>query len=37
MLVALMDGGCRVISRGVAPSVYWGAVTPAGGEILSDW
>jgi prepilin-type N-terminal cleavage/methylation domain-containing protein len=37
MLVAMVDGSSKVISGGVAPAVYWGAVTPAGGEILDDW
>jgi len=32
MLVALMDGGVRTVAPGVAPAVYWSAVTPAGGE-----
>lgn len=38
MVVALFDGSVRTLSRGTAPTIYWGAVTPAGGEILdSDW
>lgn len=37
MLAAMMDGSCRIISPGVAPTTYWAAVTPAGGEILADW
>jgi len=37
MLVALMDGSTRIISPAVAPHVYWGAVTPGGGEVLGDW
>ena len=32
MLVALGDGSVRTVSPGVAVGVYWGAVTPAGGE-----
>jgi prepilin-type N-terminal cleavage/methylation domain-containing protein len=32
MLVALGDGSVRTISPGVDAGVYWGAVTPAGGE-----
>jgi prepilin-type N-terminal cleavage/methylation domain-containing protein len=32
MLVALGDGSARTISPGVDPAVFWGAVTPAGGE-----
>ena len=37
MLVAMVDGSSRVISRDVASAVYWAAVTPAGGEMLDDW
>jgi prepilin-type N-terminal cleavage/methylation domain-containing protein len=32
MLVALGDGSVRTVSPGVDVAVYWGAVTPAGGE-----
>jgi prepilin-type N-terminal cleavage/methylation domain-containing protein len=37
MLVALMDGGVRQISPGISPATFWGAVTPAGNEVLDDW
>jgi prepilin-type N-terminal cleavage/methylation domain-containing protein len=37
MLVALGDGSARTIVAGIAPSVYWGAVTPAAGEISGEW
>ncbi len=38
MLVALGDGSVRTISAGISPETFWGAVTPAGGEVLgSDW
>jgi prepilin-type N-terminal cleavage/methylation domain-containing protein len=30
--VALGDGSVRVLSPGITPAVFWGAVTPAGGE-----
>lgn len=30
------DGSVRRYSQSVAPSAFWGAVTPAGGEVLSD-
>jgi prepilin-type N-terminal cleavage/methylation domain-containing protein len=36
--VGLADGSVRVISPSVSPATFWGAVTPAGGEVLdSDW
>jgi prepilin-type N-terminal cleavage/methylation domain-containing protein len=38
MLVAMCDGSVRLLSQGMAPSSYWGAVTPARGELLgNDW
>jgi prepilin-type N-terminal cleavage/methylation domain-containing protein len=38
MLVALADGSARMIAASVSPPVYWGAVTPASGEILgAEW
>lgn len=38
MIVALADGGTRVLSRSISPETFWSAVTPAGGEVLgSDW
>lgn len=37
MLVALADGSVRQLHPGIAPAVYWGAVTPAGGETLAGW
>lgn len=38
MLVALGDGSVRTLSPGMSPATYWGAVTPAGGEVLGiDW
>jgi type II secretory pathway pseudopilin PulG len=33
--VALFDGSVRTIRAGVAPEVFWGLVTPAGGEVAS--
>ena len=36
MLAALADGSGRTVRPGVDPGVFWGAVTPAGGEILAD-
>lgn len=32
LLVGLADGSVRPVHPGVAPSVFWAAVTPAGGE-----
>lgn len=37
MVVGLADGSVRTVQPGVAPGVFWGAVTPAGGEVLGDW
>ncbi len=38
MVVALADGSVRVLARGMSPAAYWGAVTPARGELPgSDW
>jgi prepilin-type N-terminal cleavage/methylation domain-containing protein len=37
MLVALGDGSVRTLRPSISPEVFWGAVTPAGGEVLSDW
>jgi type II secretory pathway pseudopilin PulG len=38
MLVAMGDGSSRIVSPSVSVGTYWAAVTPAGGEILSnDW
>ena len=31
------DGSVRTINSGVDPSVFWGAVTRNGGEVLTDW
>jgi prepilin-type N-terminal cleavage/methylation domain-containing protein len=33
MLVAMGDGSVRTIAAGIDESIYWGAVTPAGGEV----
>ncbi len=37
MIVSCVDGSVRTISPSIAAPVYWGAITPAGGEVLSDW
>src|SRR5262249_35309913 len=37
MITAVADGSVRIVSPGVAPAVFWGAVTPAGGEVLNEW
>jgi prepilin-type N-terminal cleavage/methylation domain-containing protein len=34
--VALFDGSVRVIRPGIAATVFWALVTPAGGEVVSD-
>jgi hypothetical protein len=33
----MMDGSVRTISQRVLPEVFWGAVTPNGGEVLGDF
>lgn len=35
MLVALADGSIRIIAPNVANEVFWGMVTPDGGEVVS--
>ncbi len=38
MLTAFADGGVRILTPSIAPTVYWGAVTPASGEVIpEDW
>jgi prepilin-type N-terminal cleavage/methylation domain-containing protein len=38
MLAALGDGSVRILAPSMSPTTFWGAVTPAGGEVLSeDW
>ena len=36
MLVGMFDGSVRTLAPGIAPSAYWGMVTPAGGEVAVD-
>jgi hypothetical protein len=35
MITGLMDGSGRVLRGGMAPHVFWSAVTPAGGETVA--
>ena len=37
MLAAVMDGSVRTLSPSISPAIYWGVITPAGGEVLADW
>ena len=37
MLVGLVDGSVKQLNPGIAPHIFWGAITPAGGEVLGDW
>jgi type II secretory pathway pseudopilin PulG len=37
MLAGVADGSVRLLSPAISPFTYWGAITPAKGEILSDW
>lgn len=34
--VGMADGSVRIVRHGIDPAVFWGAVTPAGGEVLGD-
>jgi type II secretory pathway pseudopilin PulG len=36
MSVAMADGSVRLLGKGMAESVYWALVTPAGGEVVLD-
>ena len=35
MLVGLFDGSVRTVSPRVSEEVFWGSVTPAGGEVVT--
>jgi hypothetical protein len=37
MVVAMLDGSVRTIEKGISEAVYWGAVTPRGGEAFGEW
>ncbi|MCU0705792.1 MAG: DUF1559 domain-containing protein [Fimbriiglobus sp.] len=38
MLVGLVDGSVRTVSKGMSERTFWAAVTPNGGEVLGgDW
>jgi prepilin-type N-terminal cleavage/methylation domain-containing protein len=37
MVTGIADGSVRIVSPDVALTVFWGAVTPAGGEVLAYW
>ncbi len=37
LLTAFADGSVHTISPGVVPGVFWGLVTPDGGEVPGDW
>lgn len=37
MITGVMDGSVRITAPSVSKSTFWGAVTPAGGEVLADW
>jgi type II secretory pathway pseudopilin PulG len=36
MVTSMADGSVRIIAPGVSPNIFWGAVTPAGGEVLGN-
>ncbi|MGL6076361.1 MAG: DUF1559 domain-containing protein [Fimbriiglobus sp.] len=35
--VAMFDGSVRILSPSIEPKIFWGLVTPAGGEIVWDF
>ncbi len=35
--VGLADGSTRILAPSILPTVFWGMVTPAGGEVLTDY
>jgi len=37
ILVGMADGSVKGVSRGVNAQTWWNAMTPSGGETLSDW
>jgi prepilin-type N-terminal cleavage/methylation domain-containing protein len=37
MIVGLADGSVRTVGVGIAPNVFWSLVTPAAGEVVTDW
>ncbi|MBX9582630.1 MAG: DUF1559 domain-containing protein [Gemmataceae bacterium] len=37
MITGVMDGSVRVTAPAISTATYWGAVTPAGGEVPADW
>ncbi|MBP3957069.1 DUF1559 domain-containing protein [Gemmata sp. G18] len=37
MIIGMLDGSARTVSPTILPSIFWGAVTPNGGEVLGDW
>jgi prepilin-type N-terminal cleavage/methylation domain-containing protein len=37
MLAAFLDGSVRPLAPGISPAVFWGAVTPNGGEVPGDF
>lgn len=37
LAIARLDGSAMTVSTSVPRAIFWGAVTPAGGEVLGDW
>ncbi len=35
--VAMFDGSIRVIQPSISPTIFWGLVTPSGGEVVTDY
>jgi hypothetical protein len=37
MLAAYLDGSVRTLAPNIDPAVYFGSMTPDGGEVISGW
>ncbi len=37
MCLGMADGSVRTLSGSISPATFWAMVTPAGGEVISDW
>lgn len=37
LVAAYVDGSVRTLRAGMSEAAFWGAVTPASGEVADDW